>query len=90
MAEQKIPALIASGGTVVTGVSTYNSWLPMAVGCFASLVGAGVSCFLGYLAWKKNNEELRQARLVTSIIARKENERLARKEQGIEDRRAEG
>lgn len=87
VAEQKIPAVIASGGTVVTGISTYNSWLPSVIGMFGTIVGIIVSCILLYFSVKKMRAEMKQVKLVTTIISRKEEERLLAKEEGVELRR---
>lgn len=74
--EQKIPALIASGGTVVTGISTVMQMIPAVLGAVASLVGIIVSVILCYFAWRKNRAEIAQIKAETMIIERREKERL--------------
>jgi hypothetical protein len=65
----------ASGGTAITGVSTWLELIPTVLGCIASLTGILVSLGLFYFSWQKHKAEMKKLRLATNIIERREEER---------------
>lgn len=57
--QDKIGSLIASGGTIGVGLTTWFNILPVLLGCFASVAGITLSCVLIYCHIKKSRLDTR-------------------------------